>query len=96
MEETTVMQGYALIRLDGLKDMLVDQGKMLEKILSTQEKLLKAVEASDSGRLTKWLKYWPQIVGAGASHILTVITVGAMIRQGADATSVLDFIGKQF
>lgn len=96
MEETTVMQGYALIRLDGLKDMLTEQGRLLEKILDKQEKLLKASEASGDGRLMKLLKYWPQIVGAGARHILTVITVGAMIRQGSDATSILDFIGKQF
>lgn len=88
--------GYTLTRIDGLKDILIRQERLLEEILRRQGDIAKAVESSAEGRLSRLLQYWPQIVAAGIRHILTVLTIGMMIRQGADATSVLDFISKQF
>ena len=90
------IQGYMLTRLDGLKDMMTKQERLLEEVLRSQGDIARSVESSVEGRLSRLLRYWPQIVAAGIRHILTVLTIGMMIRQGADATSVLDFISKQF
>lgn len=89
-------QGYILTRIDGLHAMMNDQKVLIEKLLAGQKELLKSVEANGSSRLMKLLQYWPQAVAMGTKHVLTVITIAAMVRQGADATSVLDFISKQF
>lgn len=94
MEEITSLQGYILTRLDGLKDMLTEQHRILERLAAGQKELLAAVEASADSRLTKLLQYWPLIVSSAVKHVLTVLTIGVMIRQGADATSVMDAILK--
>jgi len=85
---------YPLIRLDGLRDMLAKQERLLEDLLLGQRALLVAMEAAPDTRWTRLLQYWPQAVAMGVRHVLTVLTIGAMIKQGADATTLIDAISK--
>lgn len=92
----TTIQGYMLTRFDKLQDMLIEHRAILTDLRTGQAALLVAAEQRRDSALEKLLRSWPLIVTAAVKHIITVGTIFFMVKQGADATSILDFLSKQF
>lgn len=86
-------QGYTLTRIDGLKDMLTRQEKLLEQIIAGQKELTEAVKKIGTG--PGWVRKIPvnkRVIKNGA----TLIMGGSMLLQGTDVMTVLGAISKMW